>query len=41
VVRKKNIRMYITMSLFDKRRYKSLVFILDKGTEILGKFRFK
>lgn len=41
VVRKKNYRMYITMVLFDKRKYNSLVFIIDKGSEILGKFRFK
>lgn len=36
-----NYRMYITMKLFDRRRYRSLITILDKGTALLARFRFK
>ena len=40
-IKKVNYRMYITMRLFDKRRYGALVFILDNGTKILARTRFK
>lgn len=40
-LKKSNYRMYITMKLFAKRRYGALVFILDNGTKILAKRRFK
>lgn len=40
-VRKRNLRVYITMKLFYERRYRLLLVILDKGTNILAKFRFK
>lgn len=40
-VKNMNYRVYVTMKLFDRRKYKSLITILDKGTEILAKFRFK
>ncbi len=40
-VRKSLPRVYVTMKLFYDRRYRSLIFIIDKGTRILAKFRFK
>lgn len=40
-IKKANYRMYITMKLFAKRRYGALIFILDNGTRILAKTRFK
>lgn len=40
-VKSNNYRTYITMKLFDRRKYRSLIFILDKGTELLARFRFK
>ncbi|MBR3832958.1 MAG: glycosyltransferase [Lachnospiraceae bacterium] len=40
-IKKRNYRMYLTMKLFYDRRYKTLLFVLDKGTAILAKFRFK
>ena len=39
--KKMNYRMYITMKLFDRRKYRSLITILDKGTALLARFRFK
>lgn len=36
-----NKRIYLTMRLFEKRRYKLLIFILSVGTSILSHFRFK
>lgn len=40
-VRKRNIRVYITMKLFYERRFKPLILILDYGTSFLARFRFK
>ena len=40
-VKKMNYRIYITMRLFDKRRYKALIFIVNNGTKLLDKTRFK
>lgn len=40
-VKSNNIRLYITMKLFYERRFRSLIFLLNYGTVILGKFRFK
>ena len=40
-VRKMNYRIYITMKLFDRRKYRSLITILDFGTAFLARFCFK
>ncbi len=40
-VRKINVRTYLTMVLFYERRFRSLIFLLNNGTAILAKFRFK
>lgn len=40
-VRKMNVRTYITMKLFYERRFRSLIFLLNKGTAFLANFRFK
>ncbi len=40
-LRKENLRIYLTAKLFYERRYKALILMLDKGTKILGLFRFK
>ena len=40
-MRKNNIRVYITMKLFYERKYKSLICILNYGTALLSKARFK
>lgn len=40
-LRKENLRIYITAKLFYERRYRALILMLDKGTKILGLFRFK
>ena len=40
-VRKDNLRVYITMKYFYERKYKRLIILIDKGTGLLAKFRFK
>lgn len=39
--KKNNYRVYLTMKLFDRRKFRSLITILDIGTSVLAKFRFK
>lgn len=39
--RKKNIRVYITMLLFDRRRYKILLVVLKYGIAFMDMLRFK
>ena len=40
-VRKRNLRVYITMKLFYEKKYKLLIVLLNKGTAFLDLFRFK
>lgn len=40
-IRKDNLRVYITMKYFYERKYKRLIILIDKGTGLLAKFRFK
>lgn len=39
-VRKRNFRVYITMSLFYHKRFRSLLCLLTYGIDIMNKFRF-
>lgn len=40
-VRKRNIRVYITMFLFYRGRYKTLLWLLTYGIDLMDKLRFK
>lgn len=40
-VKKSNYRVYLTMKLFYEEKFRLLIFILNKGTAFLAKFRFK
>lgn len=40
-VKRKNKRLWITMKLFDERKYRTLLFIVGNGSKILSKFRYK
>ncbi len=40
-VRKENVRVYITMKLFYEKKFRCLIRILNSGSAILAKFRFK
>ena len=40
-VKRKNKRLWITMRLFDERKYRTLLFIVGNGSKILSKFRYK
>ena len=39
-VRKRNFRVYITMSLFYHKRFRSLLCLLTYGIDIMNKLRF-
>lgn len=41
IVKKNNYRVYLTMKLFYEEKFRLLIFILNKGTAFLAKFRFK
>lgn len=40
-VKKQNRRTWLTMKLFDEKKYGLLLFIVKNGTSLLSKFRFK